>query len=334
MSQDLDTVINTMSDGSLDSDGDDVDFEPKTVDSSSSADSSVCHTDEENVQNELTHGDTVQVKCVEDDDLCSVKIIRISEEKVTKWEDISYGMKSVSNEKDTLVAFSKQGDHWVELDYKQEVDLIKDHWTKNTGKKTLGSVFFQRVSQLRKKPSSSTKDHLRIITVFDKRKSIESSGEDIVLVASDRTIAFAKSEAEAASKERERKKTEKNKKKSAEIVVDSPQLTKNEADAAGTKPVIKIKEEASSTPTVKGSVGASNDKKRKRPGASQEEATLSQKSVEANPSILSTPSICQRPDEVSVGDERSVCSKKIVLSIEYSDMQSARVDLERLSQVL
>ena len=314
--EDLDTVINNMdSDGSLDSEGDDVDFDPKHNDSSSSAESSVCHTDDEDTENALSHGDTVQVKF--GDDMCSVKILRVSVDKITAWSDISYGMKSVPKERDALVAFCKKDDLWVELDVKQEIDLIKEHWTAKTSKKTLGSVFFQRVSQLRKKPSSSTKEHLRIVSNFEKCKSVESGDDEIVLVASDRAIAFAKSEADAASKEREKKKAEK-KKKSAEIVVDSPQSVKCDVDTeAESIPVIKIKED----PPEK---SPSNEKKRKRTAASQDES---------HPISL-TPSICQRQPEVGVDDTRSVCAKKIVLSIEYSNMQSAKADLEKLSQVL
>jgi hypothetical protein len=222
--EDLDTVINNMdSDGSLDSEGDDVDFEPKDADSSSSAASSVCHTDDDDAENTLSHGDTVQVKF--GDDVYTVNILRVSENEVATWSDISYGMKSVPKEKDVLVAFCKQGDFWVELDVKRELELVKEHWTSKTSKKSLGLIFFQRVSQLRKKPSSSTKEHLRIVSNFEKCKSIESD-EDIVLVASDRAVAFAKTEADAASKEREKKKAEK-KKKSPEIVVDSGRVYSN-----------------------------------------------------------------------------------------------------------
>ena len=319
--QDLDSVIDKMSkgmdsDGSLDSEGEDVDFEPQNaIESSSSAASSVCHTDDEENEVELAHGDSVQVNF--GDDVHTVKILRVSNNKISSWNDISYGIKS--GEKDTLVAFFRKNDAWEQLNVSQELELVKTHWMQHTKKKSIGAVFFQRVSQLRKKPTLSTKEHLRIITTFSKCKSLDPDGdENIILVASDSAIRVAKAEADAASKEREKKRADK-KKKSAETVVESPASAKSSAEPSSSKETnVEV-----------------NEKKRKRVEVLQDEKILSNCSISLTPNAAVNPILSSSVHApASAIEEKPVCSKKIVLSIEYQDIASAKIDLEKWSQFM
>lgn len=326
----LDTVIASMSANSLDSlesDGDavdDIEFDPKRYNSSSSAASSIYHTDEEEEKNQPSNGNIIQVKI--GDDLIDVKIIRAHDGKVTSWSDISFGKTQTDS---TLVSFHKESDQWVQLSEDREIELVTEQFKINTQSKKdkLGPIFWKRVMELRNDPTLSSAGHLKIVSIFTSCDLNDSEKkEKVVLVASDRVIKRMKAEANA-------KKADK-KKKSAEIVEDSPVAAlnptpKQDATEASKVSTASTKVKVSpSTPKVKKSTSAPS-KKRKRDESSQENK------VDETRQISLTPLICQpRTENVNTTEEEPICSKKIVLSFEYANPESAKADLDKLKQLL